>query len=136
MARVLVIDDCREFRDFARFVLEGEGLEVIEARDALAGLQRAVEDGPDLVLVALDLDGLDGLEVAARLAGDPSTRDTPVLLTGPEALAVGRPVALREGLGIGLPHDGGRRSLRDRVRAQLPVALPESALTGPISRIA
>lgn len=80
MATVLVIDDRRVFRDRARLVLQREGLAVIEARDALAGLQRAVEDAPDVVLVAETLAGIGGLDVADRLAAEPATRHLPVLV--------------------------------------------------------
>jgi len=81
VARVLVIDDCQDFRDWARCVLEREGLDVIEARDALAGLQRSVEDAPDLVLLAQDLSGLDGLDVASRLSQESATCGLPVLVS-------------------------------------------------------
>ncbi len=80
MARVLLIDDCSEFRVWARRTLERDGVEVIEARDALAGLQRAVEDGPDCILVSAELAGLDGFDVASRIANDPSTAGRPVLV--------------------------------------------------------
>lgn len=81
MARVLVIDDCGAFRSAIRFILERDGFDVLEARDALAGLQRAVEDAPDLVLVASELSGLGGLDIAARIASEPSTRGLPVFVT-------------------------------------------------------
>ena len=81
MARVLLIDDCSDFRAWARCILEREGLEVIEARDALAGLQRAVEDRPDCVIVAAALAGLDGLDVAKRIADEPATTGLPILVS-------------------------------------------------------
>ena len=52
MAHVLVIHEQDDYREWARHVLKRAGLEVIEARDALAGMQRAIEDEPDLVVVA------------------------------------------------------------------------------------
>ena len=81
MASVLLIDDCPDFRGWARCTLEREGLEVIEARDALAGLQRAVEDRPDCVVVAASLAGLDGFDVAERIASAPEAAGLTVLLS-------------------------------------------------------
>lgn len=81
MARVLLIDDCCDSRAQARCLLEGEGLEVIEARDALAGLQRSVEDRPDCVVVAATLPGLDGFDVAGRIAREGATAGLPVLVS-------------------------------------------------------
>ena len=80
VARVLVIDDSQDFRAWARCELEREGLVVLEARDGLAGLQRSVEDAPDLVIVSESLTGLDGVEVTERLAGEPATSGLPVLV--------------------------------------------------------
>ena len=80
MAKVLIIDACSEFRSWARCVLKRNGFDAIEARDALAGLQRGVEDAPDLILVAHDLEGLSGLDVCGRFATDAATRAVPLLL--------------------------------------------------------
>ncbi len=80
MPRVLLIDDSPDFRAWARCTLEREGLEVIEARDALAGLQRAVEDAPDCVLVSDTLAGLDGFDVTQRIASEVATSELPLLV--------------------------------------------------------
>lgn len=80
MACVLLIDDCCDSRERLHLALEHEGLDVIEAYDAVAGLQRAVEDAPDCVVVSGALAGLGGLEVTSRLASEISTARLPVLL--------------------------------------------------------
>jgi DNA-binding response OmpR family regulator len=102
MARVLVIDEPREFREWATCQLLRSGFSVIEARDGLAGLQRAVEDSPDWVLIDADLSILDGAEICRRLRSDDSTRDLPIAIwssLGSEdqeiaALAAGADVSL------------------------------------------
>lgn len=81
MARVLVIDDCPDHLDWTRCALQAEGVVVIEARDALAGLQYAVEGTPDMVVVSESLGGLDGLDVVARITSEPESRGIPVLLS-------------------------------------------------------
>ena len=81
MARVLVIHEQDDYHEWARRVLIRAGLEVIEAWDALAGLQRAIEDEPDLVVVAGALSGSDGLDVVSRLANEPRTARLPILLS-------------------------------------------------------
>jgi two-component system alkaline phosphatase synthesis response regulator PhoP len=81
VTKVLVIDDCQEFRAWARFVLERDGLKVIEARDGLAGLQRAVEDTPNLIVVSEFLTGLDGVEITARLSEEVETSGLPILMS-------------------------------------------------------
>ncbi|MGB0621689.1 MAG: response regulator [Myxococcota bacterium] len=119
MARVLLIDDCPDFGAWARCTLESEGLEVIEARDALAGLQRAVEDRPDCVVVAGALPGLDGLDVAARIAQEPTTAGLPVLIACDPAEATLRGAARAAGAQDLLPRTGRAADLTQPVRDAL-----------------
>ncbi len=85
LARVLVIDECQEFRDWAAVVLQSEGFDVIETRDMLAGLQRAVEDSPDLVVLSGYFSALDGLEVCERIANDPASRGIPIIVVADDS---------------------------------------------------
>ena len=128
VARVLLIDDCPDFRAWARCTLEREGLEVIEARDALAGLQRAVEDRRDCVVVADTLAGLGGLDVASRLVDEPATAGLPVLLSCEFAEAALRRDAKEAGVHALLPRTGRASDLCEPIRAALFCAgLPRSA---------
>ncbi len=97
VVRVLVVDECPDFRELARCILECEGFEVFEARDALAGLQRAVEESPDLILLDLGLSGLDGAEVCRRLRDDGATNTTPIVIWSSSADAIERKLALEAG---------------------------------------
>jgi DNA-binding NarL/FixJ family response regulator len=81
---VLIVDDHPGFRAFARALLEAEGLDVVgEAEDAASALAAASQLRPQVVVLDIQLPGLDGFEVAERLAqmADPpavvlvSTRD-------------------------------------------------------------
>ena len=59
------------------------GLEVLEAEDGIRGLERALADRPDFVVLDVMMPGLNGFELAARLRGEERTRQTPlVFLTG------------------------------------------------------
>jgi two-component system response regulator EvgA len=70
---VLIVDDHPSFRSSARRLLESEGFEVVgEACDGEEGLALARELEPQLVLLDVALPGLNGYEVAERLAGGSS----------------------------------------------------------------
>jgi DNA-binding NarL/FixJ family response regulator len=65
---VLIVDDHPGFRASARRMLEASGYAVVgEAGDGEAAIEACGELGPDLVLLDVQLPGLDGFEVAARL---------------------------------------------------------------------
>ena len=103
MVRVLVIDECSEFREWATGQLLRSGFSVIEARDGLAGLQRAVEDSPDWILVDAGLSILDGAGICRQLRGDDSTRDIPIAVWSSFPAEDQKMAALEAGADVFLP---------------------------------
>ncbi len=79
MIRILVIEDNEQNLYLTRFILERGGLEVVEARDGQSGLEAARESAPDLILLDIQLPGMDGFEVARALRAAPGTAATPVV---------------------------------------------------------
>src|SRR5438067_321013 len=63
----------------ATFLLESAGHVVLSARDAEIGLTLARKEQPDLVLMDIQLPGMDGLEATALLKGDAMTRAIPIV---------------------------------------------------------
>lgn len=79
--RVLVVDDEPDIREIARLSLERlAGWTVLTAASGDEALQLAAQELPDAVLLDVMIPGMDGPEVARRLAADPTTAGIPVLL--------------------------------------------------------
>jgi DNA-binding response OmpR family regulator len=79
VTKVLVIDDEAPIRLLCRVNLEAEGMEVLEAENGPEGLERAVSEQPDVVLLDVMMPGLDGWHVAEELLEDERTRDIPII---------------------------------------------------------
>jgi signal transduction histidine kinase len=79
MARILHIEDEPANRLLVRKLLQNAGHEVIDAVDGLEGVRMAVADPPDLVLVDINIPGLDGFEVTLRLRGEPKLQGVPIV---------------------------------------------------------
>ena len=79
MARVLVVEDNAANMTLAVFLLESAGHTVLGATDAEAGLTLARDEQPDLILMDIQLPGMDGLEATALLKRDEATRAIPVI---------------------------------------------------------
>ncbi|MGZ3330886.1 MAG: response regulator [Gemmatimonadaceae bacterium] len=79
MATVLVVEDNPANMTLATFLLKSAGYAVLSATDAEAGLALARREQPDLVLMDIQLPGMDGLEACAILKKDEGTRDIPVI---------------------------------------------------------
>jgi DNA-binding response OmpR family regulator len=96
--RVLHIDDEAPIRLLVRVNLESEGgMAVIEAADGRTGVGLAKRELPDLILLNVNLPGLDGWQVAEEVRQDQGTREIPIVfLTARSEL---REIA--RGLGLG-----------------------------------
>jgi two-component system cell cycle response regulator DivK len=79
MGRVLIIEDNAANMTLATFLLQSAGHSVLRASDAETGVTLARAEQPDLVLMDIQLPGMDGLEATALLKRDKSTRDIPVI---------------------------------------------------------
>ena len=79
MARVLVVEDNPANMKLATFLLQSAGHTVLSATDAEAGLTLARGDQPNLILMDIQLPGMDGLEATMLLKRDSTTRAIPVI---------------------------------------------------------
>jgi two-component system cell cycle response regulator DivK len=79
MARVLIVEDNAANMTLATFLLHSAGHTVLSATDAEAGLTLARAERPNLILMDIQLPGMDGLEATALLRRDEATRAIPVI---------------------------------------------------------
>ena len=79
MARVLIVEDNPANMTLATFLVKSAGHEVVSATDAEAGLTLARSERPDLILMDIQLPGMDGLEATVQLKRDDATRAIPVI---------------------------------------------------------
>jgi len=79
MATVLVVEDNPTNMTLAIFLLQSVGHTVLSATDAEAGLTLAREGQPDLILMDIQLPGMDGLEATALLKKNEATHAIPVI---------------------------------------------------------
>jgi two-component system, cell cycle response regulator DivK len=79
MARILVVEDNSSNLKLVTYVLESGGHTVLATADAEAGLTLARAEQPDLILMDIQLPGMDGLQATTLLKGDDATRAIPVV---------------------------------------------------------
>jgi type II secretory ATPase GspE/PulE/Tfp pilus assembly ATPase PilB-like protein/ActR/RegA family two-component response regulator len=78
--KVLLVDDEDQLRRVMKDLLEREGYVVGEARDGVQALDQVDRFGPDVVVLDLNLPGLDGYGVLSHLRSRPSTMNIPVIV--------------------------------------------------------
>jgi two-component system cell cycle response regulator DivK len=79
MEKVLIVDDNRASRDLVRAILKTVRCDIIEAAHGQEALDLIQQQRPDLVLLDVDMPGLDGLAVVKKIREDASLADLPVV---------------------------------------------------------
>jgi CheY-like chemotaxis protein len=118
---ILVVEDNERNLKLLRDVLEYAGYEVCAAQTAEDGIALAVSKPPDLVLMDLQLPGIDGVEALRRLRQSPRTAGIPVVAVTAQAMKQDRERALAAGFDGYVEKPIGVRAFLDQVRRFLPV---------------
>jgi CheY-like chemotaxis protein len=95
--KILVVEDNAVNRRLAGYLLRAKGYEVREAETAAAAFEAVRAQRPDLILMDIQLSGMDGLEATRCLKADPATRDIPVVAVTAYAMPGDREKALAAG---------------------------------------
>jgi two-component system cell cycle response regulator/two-component system cell cycle response regulator DivK len=95
--KILLVEDNPVNRRLAGFLLRSQGYQVREATNALDALEMIGSDPPDLIVMDIQLPGMDGLEATKKLKEQPTTADIPVLAVTSYAMTGDREKALAAG---------------------------------------
>lgn len=96
--KILLVEDNEQNRYLATFLLEQRGYEVVHAGTGPLGLELAASIHPDLILLDIQLPGMDGHAVARALKGDAALKSIPIVAVTAYAMAGDREKVLAAGV--------------------------------------
>ena len=94
---ILIIEDNEKNRRLCRDVLQVKGYKTIESETAEEGLKLALEQAPALILMDIQLPGMDGITAMKQLKTDPNTQSIPIIAITASAMTNNRTTMLAEG---------------------------------------
>ena len=94
---ILIVEDNEKNRKLVRDVLNVKGYKTIESETAEEGLKLAIEKSPSLILMDIQLPGMDGITALKQLRTNPETRTIPVIAITASAMTYNRVTMLAEG---------------------------------------
>ena len=77
--RILIVEDYSDFRVILGSILRPVGYEVFEAASGQEGIEKALAEVPDLIIMDLGLPGMNGIEATIRLKQNPKTARIPII---------------------------------------------------------
>jgi CheY-like chemotaxis protein len=130
VARVLVVEDNDLNLKLIKDVLEYQGFDVLTAASGEEGVLAALSESPDLVLMDLQLPGIDGHEALLRIRADPRRSRTPVIAV--TAFAMKEDVERAPASTA----TSRSRSTYMRYRGRSPASCPANSMADPITVLA
>jgi two-component system, cell cycle response regulator DivK len=94
---ILIIEDNEKNRKLARDVLQVKGYQTIESETAEEGLKLAAEKAPELILMDIQLPGIDGITALKQLRSNSKTKSISVIAITASAMTHNRQTLLAEG---------------------------------------
>ncbi len=78
--QILIVEDTKTIVMVEQMMLAGQGFDIKTAVNGREGLEKILENPPDLVLLDIVMPEMDGIELCRKIKGDPSTKDIPVIM--------------------------------------------------------
>ena len=94
---ILIIEDNEKNRKLVRDVLQVKGYKTIESETAEEGIKLAIGETPALILMDIQLPGMDGITALKQLKADATTKNIPVIAVTASAMTYKRQTMLAEG---------------------------------------
>ena len=120
MKTILYVEDNEMNRQLVRDLLEGTSYRLVEAHDGEAGVAKALEIRPDLILMDIQLPRISGLEATRKLRAESATAGTPIIAITSFALSGDEQKAKEAGATAYLAKPYSPRDLLALIRKFLP----------------
>ena len=117
--RILVIEDEANIQELLKYNLEKNGYKVTVAGNGAEGLEKAIANTPDLILLDLMLPGLDGLEVCKRLRMEKKTKKIPIFMLTAKSEELDKVLGLELGADDYITKPFSIKELIARIRAAM-----------------
>ena len=118
--RILVIEDQEDNRQIVRDLMTASGYELIEATTGEEGIEAAARETPDLILMDIQLPGIDGYEVTRRIKANPQLKNIPIIAVTSYALSGDDKKAFAAGCDGYVTKPYSPRLLLAKIREYLP----------------
>jgi two-component system cell cycle response regulator len=120
--KILTVDDSQTIRSIIKKMLDGYLCDILEAADGIQGLVTAKKETPDLIILDIDMPGMNGLELLKNLRDDDKFINTPIFMLTSKSKAENIKTALELGISAFIAKPFKRELFLTRVQKVLPLS--------------
>ncbi len=80
MSKILIVDDDKDFAQLLEFDLKKKGYQTVTAHNGEEGMEKALKEKPDLIILDIKMPKVDGYTFVRRLKKENETKDTPLIV--------------------------------------------------------
>lgn len=131
MKKILIIEDDDHIVELLKFNVENNGYEVSVAMDGHEGLNKAIDELPDLILLDLMLPGIDGIDICNKLKNKDRTKDIPIIMLTAKGHETDKILGLEIGADDYITKPFSVRELMTRIKVVFRRYSKESSAEGP-----
>ncbi len=124
MSTILIVEDNEKNLKLVRDVLQVKGYQTLEAGTAEDGLRLAAERAPDLILMDIQLPGMNGIDALKALRAEPATATIPVIALTASVMQQDRQEIMRAGFDAFIEKPINLREFLATVQKTLPATSP------------
>ena len=120
MSKILLVEDHEDNRQIVRDLLDGEGFDLVEARTGEDGVVMVESQHPDLILMDIQLPGIDGYEATRQIRANPAFGRIPIIAVTSYALSGDETKARAAGCDDYVTKPFSPLKLLEKIREYLP----------------
>lgn len=119
MAKILIIDDSPTEVHILKGFLDNNDFDVVVATDGKSGIQTAIDEQPDLILMDVVMPGVNGFQATRKLSRTAETKDIPVVMVTTKSQETDRIWGMRQGATDYLVKPVKEQQLVDKIKEVL-----------------
>ena len=117
MNTVLVVEDTLSELKLIKNYLQDSGYKVLVATDAMAALEQAVQQQPDVIITDVLMPGMSGFELCRKLKNHPQTKQLPIIICSSKDQAIDRIWGMKQGAAVYVTKPFTREQLVSAVKS-------------------
>jgi two-component system alkaline phosphatase synthesis response regulator PhoP len=122
MKKALVVDDHPDMLEILTWQLSTLGFSVITANNGIEGVEKAIKEIPQLILMDIMLPKMDGREATRQIRSNPKTKDIPILAASALFMASDRRSCIEAGCSDYISKPFDPKELREKIQNFFPTA--------------